>query len=106
MGVEAEELPTVGFVHNCRFVLQSINETLAAFRLGNAKTWHQLFIDGTSRWQIAIQNLVIGLMEQNKLDPVIVLSCQFVKNETSEGCVESIVETVSIFSCGYYLFYL
>ena len=96
LGVEAEELPTVGFVRNCRVVLQSINETLAAFRLGNAKTWHQLFTDGTSRRQIAMQNLVIGLMEDNKLDPVIVSSCQFVKNETSEACAESIVETVSI----------
>ena len=38
LGVEAKELPTVGFVRNCRVVLQSINETLAAFRLGNAKT--------------------------------------------------------------------
>ena len=99
LGVETEELPTVGFVRNCRVVLQSINEMLAAFRLGNAKTWHQLFTDGISRWQIAMQNLVIGLMEQNKLDPVIVSSCQFVMNETSEGCAESIVETVSIFSC-------
>ena len=96
LGVEAEELPTVGFVRNCRIVLQSINETLAAFRLGNAMTWHQLFTDGTSRRQIAMQNLVIGLMEENKLDPVIVSSCQFVKNETSEACAESIVETVSI----------
>lgn len=106
LGVEAEELPTIGFVRNCRVVLQNINETLAAFRLGNATTWHQLFTDGTSRRQIAMQNLVIGLMEEGKLDPVIVSSCQFVKNETAEACAESIVETVSIFSCVYYIYFI
>ena len=35
-GVEAEELPSVNCVCKCQVVLQNLNETLSAFRLGNA----------------------------------------------------------------------
>ena len=96
-GVEAEELPSVNFVRECRVVLQNLNETLSAFRLGDADTWHQVFTDGTTRRQIAFQNLVIALMEEEggKLVPVIVSSCMYVENETSKRCVQSIIETVS-----------
>ena len=94
-GVEAKELPSVNFVRECRVVLQNLNETLSAFRLGNATSWHQAFTDGTTRRQIAFQNLVIALLEDGDLDPVIVSSCMYVENETSEQCVQSILETVS-----------
>ena len=95
-GVEESELPSVNFIRQCRTVLQNLNETLAALRLGRAKTWHQLFTDGTSRRQIAFQNLVIALMEDGKLDPVIVSSCMVVEDETSENVVKTIVEMVSV----------
>ena len=36
-GVEAKELPSVNFVRQCRTVLQNLNETLSALRLGTAK---------------------------------------------------------------------
>lgn len=71
-----------------------MNEALAALRLGTAETWHQLFTDGTSRRQIAFQNLVIALMENGKLDPVIVSSCMVVEDETSENQVKSIMDMV------------
>ena len=76
-------------------VIQNLNETLSTFLLGNADSWHQFFTDGMIRRQIAFQNLVIALMEDADLDPVIVLSCLYVENETSERCVQSIIETVS-----------
>ena len=94
-GVEAKELPSASFVRQCQTVLQNINKTLSAFRLGQAETWHQVFTDGTARRQIAIQNLVVALMEGDDLDPVIVSSCMYVENETAEKCVLSIKETVS-----------
>ena len=43
----------------------------------------------------AFQNLLITLLEDGDLDPVIVSSCMYVENETSEQCVASILETVS-----------
>ena len=42
-------------------------------------------------------------MENGGIDPVIVLSCMYVEDETSEKCVESILETVSSISCHEYL---
>ena len=67
---------------------------MAVLRLGNADNWHQLFTNGTTRRQIAFQNLVIALMEDGKLDPVIVSSCMILKDETSETQVKSIVDMV------------
>jgi len=87
--------PSVNFIRQCRTVLQNMNEALSALRLGKAESWHQLFTDGTSRRQIAFQNLVIALMENGELDPVIVSSCMVVKDETSENQVKSILDTVS-----------
>ena len=94
--VEANELPYVNFVQ-CRVVLQNLNQTLSAFRLGNTDTWHQVFTEGTKPQHIAFQNLVIALMEEEggKLDPVIISSCIYVENKTLERCVHSIIETVS-----------
>ena len=94
-GVEATEIPSVTSVRQFRVVLQNLNETLFAFRLGNDDSWHQVFTDGTTRRLISFQNLVISLMEDGDLDPVIFSPCMYVENETSERCVQSIIETVS-----------
>ena len=94
-GKEAESVPSVNFIRRCRVIVQIMNETLAALRLGKATSWHQLFTDGTSRRQISFQNLVIALMEDGNLDPVIVSSCMVVKDETSDNQVKSILDTVS-----------
>ena len=99
VGIEAKELPSVNFVRQCRTVLQNLNETLSALRLGRAENWYQLFTDGTSRRQIAFQNMVIALMEDGTLDPVIVSSCMVVEDETSDMQVKSILDTVSFGSC-------
>lgn len=56
-GCEASELPTVDYVRKCRTVVENLNLMLGAHRLGSAATWHQLFTDGTTRRQIAFQNL-------------------------------------------------
>ena len=59
-------------MRQCQVVLQNLNETLSAFRLGNADSWNQVFPDGTTRRQISFQNLVIAFMDDGDLDPVIV----------------------------------
>ena len=43
-------------------------------------------------------------MDNGRLDTVIVSSCMYVEDETSEKCVESILETVSSISCHEYIF--
>ncbi len=94
-GKEATELTLVSFVHDCRGVLEGLNQMLLGYRLGKARSWHQLFKDGISLRKIAFQNLVIDLMEGDKLDPVIVLSCMFLKDETSDNQVVAILDMVS-----------
>ena len=78
IGVESDELPSVNFVREFRIVLQNLNKTLSALRLGSAETWHQVLIDGTERRKIAMQNLVVALMEDGHLDAVIVSLCMYV----------------------------
>ena len=96
-GCEAKELPGANFVRSCRIVLQNLNETLAAYRLGLAQEWHQLFTDGTSRRQIKMQNLVIAVEKEDnaaKLDPVLVSSCALLADETAENQVKVVMDQV------------
>ena len=95
-GCEAKELPTVDYVRKCRTVLENLNLMFAGHRLGSAKTWYQLFTDGTTRRQIAFQNLVIGLMEGEEFDSVITSSCIFLEDETAAKQVEAIKNKVFI----------
>ena len=93
-GLPENELPSLNFVRQCRVVVQNLNELLAAYRLGNAKEWIEVFTDGTSRRQIAFQNLVIGLMNGDKFELVIASSCIILENEMSEKQVEGIMDKV------------
>ena len=47
-GGEVEELPSINFIRQSRVVLQTLNTTLAAFCLGKAAEWEQMFTDVTS----------------------------------------------------------
>ena len=102
IGAEANELPGVDYVRKCRTVIENLNLMFAGMRLGNAPAWHQLFTDGTTRRQIAFQNLVIGIMEGDDFDSVIASSCVYLENESSEKQVEAVKHKVS--SCRYSCF--
>ena len=80
-------------------ILQGLNTTLAALQLANAAEWSQLFTDGTSCQQIAFQYLVISVIEDGKLNPVIVSSCMYLEDESSDMQVKSIITEVSILFC-------
>ncbi len=58
-----KELPSIWTIHRARTVLLVIVWALAAYRLGKAKRWGQLFTDGTLQRQISFQNLVISVEE-------------------------------------------
>ena len=60
-GREGQEVPSVDFCRDMRIVLRILTETLAAYQLAQQKQWHQLFTDGTSRRQIALETLLIAL---------------------------------------------
>ena len=68
---------------------------MAAIKLGREECWEQLFTDGTTRRQVSFQNVVVGLIgESNSVNPIVVSSCIFLENETSEKQVEAIVNKV------------
>jgi hypothetical protein len=89
-------LPSVNFIRQCRVVVQNLNEMLAAYTLGKAKKWRQVFNDGTSRRQIAFQNLVIGIENGDKFESIIASSCIFLEDETAEKQIEGIYNKVSL----------
>ena len=92
---EVKTLPSIRYVRHCRLIVQILGETMAAIKLGRGKYWQQLFTDGTTRRQISFQNVVIGLMgERNSVNPVVVSSCIFLENETSEKQVEAVLYKV------------
>ena len=57
------ELPSIWTIRRARLVLLVIVQTLAAYRLGQAEKWGQVFTDGTSRRQETFQNLVMSIEE-------------------------------------------
>ena len=93
-GREVNELTCIKFVRQCCVVVQNLNYTLSALRLGDADEWHQIFTDGTSSCQIDFQNLVISVMVYSKLNTVIVSSCILLEDKTSENKVKYIVNQV------------
>ena len=60
-------LPALGVPCVCCTVVRIVRETLTAYRPGKADGWAQLFSDGTSRRQVAMQNLVLGVFKDDKL---------------------------------------
>ena len=97
-GVEATEVPSVSFIRRCRTVVQVVGETIAAWKLVDADSWHHIFTDATSRRQCAFQSLVVGILDKDGLlDPVIFSSCIFLENETPQTTFDTIVDKVSIF---------
>ena len=69
---------------------------LAAYRLSKEERWHQLFTDGTTRRQVAFQNLVIGISNGDKFESIIASSCIYLEDKTSETQVKALKNKMSI----------
>ena len=82
--IKIEDLSCNRHVQNCRTMLRVLEETLTSYRLGKSKAWQQLFTDGTSRRQIAIQNLIVSVIEGEDLRPLVMSSAMILEGETSE----------------------
>ena len=92
---KVERLPSISYIRKCRIPIQILGETMVAIKLARREKWDQLFTDGTTRRQLSFQNVVVNLMsENNSLDPVVVSSCIFMEDKTSEKQAEAVVEKV------------
>lgn len=95
LGTPMLEVPSVSFIREQHIPMQVANSILAAYKLGKAKSWTQIFTDATSRRQTSFQCLIIEVeYEDGSTEPVIVSSCFFARNETSEVVMRAIVDQV------------
>ena len=93
---EPDELPSINFVRECRVFAEVMGETLMAIKLANVPKWLQLWTDATTRHQIPFTALIIGVLaESGDIDPVVISSCIFMEDETSEMQVDGIVKKVT-----------
>jgi hypothetical protein len=100
---EPDELPSINFVRECRVFVEVMGETLTAIKLANVPEWSQLWTDATTRRQITFTTLIIGVLaESGDIDPVVISSCIFMEDETSEMQVDGIVKEVTQ---SHYLFF-
>ena len=68
-----------------------ITKTLAAMKLGFAREYKQLFMDGTNRRQNPIQNAIVRYLGENGYETVSVDTAIIAEDETAEclsGCIE------------------
>ena len=89
--VPIEELPSDNFIRGCRTILHNVCTALAAYRLATAKAWAQLFTDGTSRRQVALLNLIVGLVEEDGFKSIVLSTSIIPENELSETQCDAIV---------------
>ena len=93
--IKTKQVPSISYVRRCRTILRIVGETLASYRLAKAEDWEQLFTDGTSRRQSALQNLIIGIKEDGQLRNIALSSSIILAGETSEEQVDAISEMIS-----------
>jgi hypothetical protein len=59
------DLPSLKYIKDLRIPLYTVAKTLSAHRLANAIDWKQVHSDETSRRQVSLLNLLIGVMEKD-----------------------------------------
>jgi len=67
-------------------------------KLAVCRNWAEIFFDATACRQVPFSAVVISLMGDGpeSIDPIIVSSCVFLEDETSEMQVDGIVTKVSV----------
>lgn len=94
-GVEVEKLPSVKHCQDMRIVLRILTETLAAYRLGKSEQWQQLFTDGTSRRQVALETVVLAIAnEDEELVPYILSCACILEGESSEQTCAAVLKMI------------
>ena len=79
-----KELPKINFIRSCWTIIQFIGETLADYCIGKVEQWDKLFYDSMGRRQNSLHNLVIGVIDEERLRPLILSTSITLYGETSE----------------------
>ena len=88
------ELPCLKRLQSMRSTLLWTTKSLAAFRLGSADSWKQLHMDETSRQQISLVNVIVGLLgTDGVLKLICLLGSIIVEDSTFENQSCSIISS-------------
>lgn len=97
LGTLPVHLPCINYVRHGRVIIEVLGETMVAIKLARAQSWDQLNTDATTRRQIPFTALIIGVLGANGvIDPMVVSSCIFTDEETSECQAEGIINKVRL----------
>ena len=88
------ELPCLKSIWNMRTVLLHTTKSLAAYWLGSVDAWQQLHTDETSRRQISLVNVVVGLIGSDGILRSICLSGSIIaEDSTAENQSRAIISS-------------
>ena len=88
------ELPCLKSIQNMRSTLLWTTKYLAAYWLGSADSWKQLHTDKTSRRQISLVNVIVGLHGTNGVLKSICLSGSIIaEDSTAENQSHAIISS-------------
>ena len=89
--VIGEELTSINFFWSCRKILWIIVEILEAYCIGKVELWDKLFSDSTGRCNTAHKNLVIGIIDEERLRPLILSTSIILKGHMYEQHVNAVI---------------
>ena len=85
----SSDVPCLHYIRHCQAYLQVVGEIMVAIKLGRFPKWVQVGTDATTRGRIGFQCLIVYVMLPNMvIDPIIVLSCIYLNNETADKTEE------------------
>ena len=88
------QLPCVKSIRNMRSTLLQTTKSLAAYGLGSTESWKQLHTDKTSRRQISLVNVVIGLLgTDGVLRSICLLGSIIAEDSTAENQSHAIISS-------------
>ena len=95
------ELPCLRSIRNMRSVLLRTTKSLVAYRLGSADAWKQLHTAETSRRQISLVNVVVGLIGSDGIMKSICLSGSIIAEDStadnqSRAIISSFTESAQL----------
>ncbi len=86
------ELPCLKSIRNMRSTVLRVTKSLAAYVLGSADSWKQLHTDETSRRQISLVNVIIGLLgTDGKLKSICLSGSIIAEDSTAENQSRAII---------------
>ena len=89
-----QELPIINFIWLCQTIFLIIGETLVAYCIVEVEQWDQLFYGRVVRCQTDLHNLLIGVIDEERLCPLIISTYIILKGETSCHQVGIVLSTI------------